>query len=62
MLEKKLRENEDTARDWMRKAEIAVDKLQDILHAPRSNASRRRSGSRRATANRWKTRERKSRR
>ncbi|HVH73197.1 MAG TPA: PspA/IM30 family protein [Candidatus Dormibacteraeota bacterium] len=31
MLEKKLRENEDTARDWMRKAEIAVDKLQDDL-------------------------------
>jgi len=29
MLEKKLRENEDTARDWMRKAEIAVDKLED---------------------------------
>lgn len=31
MLEKKLRENEDTARDWMRKAEIAVDKLHDDL-------------------------------
>src|SRR5215467_1783232 len=31
MLEKKLRENEDTARDWMRKAEIAVDKTQDDL-------------------------------
>jgi phage shock protein A len=31
MLEKKLRENEDTARDWMRKAEIAVDKLEDDL-------------------------------
>ena len=31
MLEKKLHENEDTARDWMRKAEIAVDKLQDDL-------------------------------
>src|SRR5690242_2557145 len=31
MLEKKLHENEDTARDWMRKAEVAVDKLQDDL-------------------------------
>ena len=31
MLEKKLRENEDTAKDWMRKAEIAVDKSQDDL-------------------------------
>ena len=31
MLDKKLHENEDTARDWMRKAEIAVDKLQDDL-------------------------------
>ncbi|HET7150538.1 MAG TPA: PspA/IM30 family protein [Candidatus Acidoferrum sp.] len=31
MLEKKLRENEDTAKDWMRKAEIAVDKTQDDL-------------------------------
>jgi len=31
MLEKKLRENEETARDWMHKAEIAVDKVQDDL-------------------------------
>jgi phage shock protein A len=31
MLEKKLRENEDTAKDWMRKAETAVDKGQDDL-------------------------------
>ena len=31
MLEKKLHENEDTARDWMRKAEVAVDKLHDDL-------------------------------
>ena len=31
MLEKRLRENEDTARDWMRKAEIAVDRLEDDL-------------------------------
>src|SRR5438309_11785129 len=31
MLEKKLRENEDPGLDWMRKAEIAVDKLQDNL-------------------------------
>ena len=31
MLEKKFRENEDTAKDWMRKAEIAVDKIQDDL-------------------------------
>jgi phage shock protein A len=31
MLEKKLRENEDTAKDWMRKAETAVDKNQDDL-------------------------------
>src|ERR1700674_3447834 len=29
MLEKKLRENEDAGRDWMRKAELAVDKSQD---------------------------------
>src|SRR6202007_1133913 len=31
MLEKKLRENEDTGKDWMRKAELAVDKKQDDL-------------------------------
>jgi phage shock protein A len=31
MLEKKLRENEDGGRDWMRKAELAVDKAQDDL-------------------------------
>src|ERR1700758_2280905 len=31
ILEKKLRENEDSGRDWMRKAELAVDKSQDDL-------------------------------
>ena len=31
MLEKKLRENEDTGKGWMRKAELAVDKAQDDL-------------------------------
>jgi phage shock protein A len=31
MLEKKLRENEDSGKDWMRKAEISVDKAQDDL-------------------------------
>ncbi len=31
MLEKKLRENEDAGREWMRKAELAVDKSQDEL-------------------------------
>jgi len=31
MLEKKLRENEDSGKDWMRKAEIAVDKNEDDL-------------------------------
>ena len=31
LLEKKLKENEDTGRDWMRKAEVAVDKGQDDL-------------------------------
>ncbi len=31
MLGKKLQENEDTARDWMRKAEISVDRSQDDL-------------------------------
>ena len=31
ILEKKQREHEDTAKDWMRKAEIAVDKGQDDL-------------------------------
>src|SRR5271156_1099141 len=31
MLEKKLRENEDAGGDWMRKAELAVDKSQDEL-------------------------------
>ncbi len=31
MLEKKLRENEDAGKDWMRKAELAVDKEQDDL-------------------------------
>src|SRR5260370_19824973 len=31
MLEKKLKENEDSGKDWMRKAEIAVDKGVDDL-------------------------------
>jgi phage shock protein A len=31
MLEKKFRENEDAGKDWMRKAELAVDKTQDDL-------------------------------
>src|ERR1700722_17423771 len=31
MLEKKLRENEDAGRDWMRKAELAVERQQDDL-------------------------------
>ncbi|MGB2621929.1 MAG: PspA/IM30 family protein [Candidatus Acidiferrum sp.] len=31
MLEKKLRENEDSGKDWMRKAEVAVDKGEDDL-------------------------------
>ena len=31
MLEKKWRENEDSGRDWMRKAELAVDKGEDDL-------------------------------
>ncbi|HXJ05534.1 MAG TPA: PspA/IM30 family protein [Candidatus Acidoferrum sp.] len=31
MLEKKLRENEDSGKDWMRKAEVSVDKGQDDL-------------------------------
>jgi phage shock protein A len=31
MLEKKWRENEDSGKDWMHKAEIAVDKSQDDL-------------------------------
>lgn len=31
ILEKKRREQEDTGKDWMRKAEIAVDKTQDDL-------------------------------
>src|ERR1700730_15134482 len=31
MLEKKLKENEDTGNDWMRKAERAVDKGEDEL-------------------------------
>ncbi len=31
ILEKKQREQEDTGKDWMRKAEIAVDKTQDDL-------------------------------
>jgi len=31
MLEKKWRENEDSGKEWMRKAEIAVDKSQDDL-------------------------------
>src|SRR3974377_58465 len=31
MLEKKLLENEDNAKDWMRRAELAVDKSQDDL-------------------------------
>jgi phage shock protein A len=31
MLEKKLRENEDAGKDWMRKAELSVEKQQDDL-------------------------------
>jgi phage shock protein A len=31
MLEKKFRENEDAGRDWMRKAELAVDKQEDEM-------------------------------
>jgi phage shock protein A len=31
MLEKKLHENEDAGREWMRKAELAVEKEQDDL-------------------------------
>jgi len=31
MLEKKWRENEDSGKDWMRKAELAVDKSEDDL-------------------------------
>src|ERR1700757_4069117 len=31
ILEKKLREQEDTSKDWMRKAEVAVEKTQDDL-------------------------------
>src|SRR5258705_10961715 len=31
MLEKKWRENEDSGKDWMRKAETAVDKSKDDL-------------------------------
>jgi phage shock protein A len=31
MLEKKFRENDDAGKDWMRKAELAVDKTQDDL-------------------------------
>lgn len=31
MLEKKFRENDDAGKDWMRKAELAVDKAQDDL-------------------------------
>jgi len=31
ILEKRLRENDDSAKEWMRKAEIAVDKQQDDL-------------------------------
>jgi len=31
MLEKKFRQNEDAGRDWMRKAELAVEKQQDDL-------------------------------
>lgn len=31
MLEKKLKENEDGGKDWMRKAELAVDKSEDDL-------------------------------
>ena len=62
ILEKKQREQEDTAKDWMRKAEIAVDKAQDDLArvrsrplsdwpAARAKASRNRSTTRKP---RWK--------
>jgi phage shock protein A len=48
MLEKKLREHQDTAKDWMRKAELAVDKNQDDLARAaieRMQTSQRMAGS-----------------
>jgi len=48
MLEKKLHEHQDTAKDWMRKAELAVDKNQDDLARAaieRMQTSQRMAGS-----------------
>jgi phage shock protein A len=48
MLEKKLREHQDAAKDWMRKAELAVDKNQDDLARAaieRMQTSQRMAGS-----------------
>ena len=48
MLEKKLREHQDIAKDWMRKAELAVDKNQDDLARAaieRMQTSQRMAGS-----------------
>jgi phage shock protein A len=48
MLEKKLREHQDTTKDWMRKAELAVDKNQDDLARAaieRMQTSQRMAGS-----------------
>ena len=48
MLEKKLREHQDAAKDWMRKAELSVDKNQDDLARAaieRMQTSQRMAGS-----------------
>jgi len=48
MLEKKFREHQDTAKDWMRKAELAVDKTEDDLARAaieRMQTSQRMAGS-----------------
>ena len=48
MLEKKLREHQDIAKDWMRKAELSVDKNQDDLARAaieRMQTSQRMAGS-----------------
>src|SRR5712664_2996076 len=56
MLEKKWQENEHTGKDWMHKAEIAVDKGGDDLARAALDRFQTSKGLALITVNRWTTR------
>ena len=59
VLEKKLQENEENERQWMRRAELAVDKGDDALaRAALERSMSYKSHGRRASGSRWRTRRR----